>query len=269
MKRSIVLHVLLFIPFFTAVCTNAEDWVSFEGITETGGRLQLAGILSVPRGDGPFPAVVMLCGCGGLKDKNDSRQQDAWAQRLLSWGYVSLQLDSFGPRGYGNICNNLDSVRPSAIAYDAYSARSYLAGLQIVDPENIAVIGWSHGGTAVLTIADGLFRDEGVNPFQAAIAFYPWCRYMEIFDIPLLILVGDKDDTCPASRCETLESSEEVKDSNAEFKLIIYPGAHHSFDFEGLKGDFYGHHAEYNPEAAADAIQQTRDFLAKHLRTEE
>jgi dienelactone hydrolase len=230
MKRKIAARgIVLLVVFQVIAGAYAEEWVEFEGRPEAGRDLQLAGILSVPKGDGPFPAVVMLCGCAGLRDKNDAKQQNAWAERLTSWGYASLRVDSFGPPSYDNICDNLYEVRPPQRAKDAYSAKSFLAGLELVDSNRIAVIGWSHGGTAVMAAVDGMLRDGDAKPFQAAIAFYP------------------------------------VKDSKSEFKLIIYPDAHHSFDFEGLKGDFYGHHAESNPEAAADAIQQTEDFLAKYL----
>jgi dienelactone hydrolase len=127
MKRKIAARGIAFLVVFLVIAGGyAEEWVSFEGRTPTGAKLQLTGILSVPEGNGPFPAVAMLCGCGGLRDSNDAKQQRAWAERLLGWGYASLRLDSFGPRGYGDICNNLDVVSPSAIAYDAYSAQSFL-----------------------------------------------------------------------------------------------------------------------------------------------
>jgi dienelactone hydrolase len=263
MKRSIiVLHVLLFILFLTAVHTNAEEWVEFENKPEA---LQLEGILTKPQGDGPFPAVVMLCGCGGLKKKEDAEQQKAWVERLVSWGYVTLQVDSFAPRGYDNICGTLGAVGAINRLYDAYSARSYLTTLGFVDSKNIAVMGWSHGGMAIMAIVDGMNRDKGSKPFQAAIAFYPYCERLYRFDTPLLILIGDKDDWCPASQCVALKNSRTVKDSKFEFSVKTYPNAYHSFDFEGLKIDSYGHHAEYDPEATADAIQQTKDFLAKYL----
>jgi dienelactone hydrolase len=50
-----------------------------------------------------------------------------------------------------------------------------------------------------------------------------------------------------------------------EFTLKVYPNAYHAFDFEWLKEDSQGRHAEYNPEAASDAIAQTKDFLARYL----
>jgi len=268
MSRTMLLRVmtlvLAFILFFS--CALAAEWVDFEGKTPGGEKLQLRGILNKPKGDGPFPAVVMLCGCGGLKDKNDAKQQNAWANRLMSWGYVSLQVDSFGPRNYGNICDKGDVVNDIMISYDAYSAKSYLSKLKFVDSKNIAVIGWSHGGWAVMKIVDGVFRDKDITPFKAAIAFYPWCENIMKLDTPLLILIGKKDDDCPAYKCETLQKAHSIKESQYEFTLRIYPNATHSFDFKGLKLDKDGHHYEYNPEATADAIIQTKEFLAKYLK---
>jgi dienelactone hydrolase len=267
-KKGILLSVILCTIFLTTMYANAEEWVKFEGKTMYGKELPLTGILNIPKGKGPFPAVVMLCGCGGLKNEGDAKQQKAWAKLLMSWGYVSLQVDSFGPRGYDTICDNTGKVSDGMRALDAYSAKSYLAGLKYVDSKNIAVIGWSHGGWTIMRIVEGWHRDKDVEPFRAAIAFYPWCdSFLTAFDTPLLILIGEKDDWCPADRCETLKNLGTVKNSKYEFKLKIYPNAYHSFDFKGLKADMYGHHVEYNPEATADAITQTKEFLAKYLKT--
>ncbi len=42
---------------------------------------------------------------------------------------------------------------------------------------------------------------------------------------------------------------------------------YHCFDFKGLNEEFRWQHLKYNAEATADAITQTRDFLAKYLTT--
>jgi dienelactone hydrolase len=42
-------------------------------------------------GPGPFPAVVLLHGCGGYHSSMMS-----WTDRLAAWGYVALSVDSFG-----------------------------------------------------------------------------------------------------------------------------------------------------------------------------
>jgi dienelactone hydrolase len=153
------------------------------------------------------------------------------------------------------------------ISSDAYYAKSYLLKLNYVNPKKIGVIGWSQGGWAVMKVIDAFFRDKNLKPFQVAIAFYPWCSSLSMPDTPILILIGAKDNACPASKCETLQQTGVVKDSKYEFKMKIYPNAHHAFDIEGINKDVYGMHVEYNPEATTDAIIQTRDFLAKYLKT--
>lgn len=59
----------------------------------------LNGRLFMPGGAGPFPAVILLHGCGG-----PSRLQDDWAERLVGWGYAALALDSFSARGTRTVC---------------------------------------------------------------------------------------------------------------------------------------------------------------------
>lgn len=267
MSRTMLIKISTFVFLFLFLVTFAwtAEWVDFEGKTPGGDQLQLRGILHTPKGVGPFPAVVMLCGCAGLKDKNDAKQQKAWAKRLASWGYVTLQVDSFGPRNRDGVCENGMLVSDRMRSYDAYSAKSYLSKQEFVDSKSIAVIGWSHGGWAVLKIVDGLYREKDSTPFQAAIAFYPWCEMLSKLDTPLLILAGEKDDMCPASQCERLANYQGVKESPYEFTLKIYPGAYHAFDFKGMNEEFEGHHIEYNAEVTADAIAETKAFLAKYL----
>src|ERR1700689_4665123 len=52
----------------------------------------LTAVLSLPDGKGPFPAVIVLHGCDGIR-----AQETGWASRLNSWGYAALVVDSFKP----------------------------------------------------------------------------------------------------------------------------------------------------------------------------
>src|ERR1700720_3071231 len=84
-----------------------------------------------------FPAVVVLHGCGGI-----SSHTAGIADRLGSDGYVALAVDSLGPRGVANRCTCSGSEEQ---AFDAYSARRYLAQQEFVDAARIAVLGQSMG----------------------------------------------------------------------------------------------------------------------------
>jgi dienelactone hydrolase len=81
--------------------------------------LPLQGYLRQSNRPGPSPAVVLLHGCNGGWRRLDER----WGKRIASWGYVTLTVDSFGPRGIKDTC---DSGAPVDLAFDAYRALSFL-----------------------------------------------------------------------------------------------------------------------------------------------
>ena len=256
--------IALLLVFGTVTSAAAADIVTFKGTTTTeiGDMLMLTGKLTKPKGDGPFHAVVVLHGCSGLH-----KYFDVWAERLASWGYVTLQVDSFGPRGESNICR--DSILIYDLltkrAQDAYDAKSYLVGLPFVDPNRIAVMGWSHGGwTTLFVVRTTSLAQKREDPFRAAIAFYPYCSLpLDDLNAPLLILIGELDDWCPASMCF---SRMPLGKTVHEVILKVHPRAYHCFDWEGIDVNYMGHRLQYDPAAAADAIIQVREFLVKHFQ---
>jgi dienelactone hydrolase len=268
-REKFVLAGLLLLILVAVVQTIAAQAVTIPAQSTTGEKLQLPGILHRPSGDGPFPAVVMLCGCPGYAKDPDATQQSTWADRLVGWGYVALQIDSFSSRGFPNgVCDNTNMVDDMMRSGDAFAAKSYLSTLPFIDSKNIAVIGWSHGGWAEIRIIDGYVRDKKVNPFKAAVAFYPYCSDVIEPDTPVLVLIGKKDDWCPAYLAERLKEKYSAENWKPEFSLTVYPNATHAFDFETTPVggvDFMSHHMEYDPEATSDAIAQTKAFLAKYI----
>ena len=59
-----------------------------------------------PDGDGPFPTVIALHGCGGLGGHSEPvqpRYRD-WAEQLLKAGNAVLLPDSYGSRELGPQC---------------------------------------------------------------------------------------------------------------------------------------------------------------------
>jgi dienelactone hydrolase len=260
MKRKTAISFIL-VFFVTASVAYAEEWVTFKGTSNTESALTLKGILNKPQGEGPFPAVVMLHSCVGLEGITTRKHLDTWAQRLAGWGYVSLMVDSFGPRGQSDICASVYLIPPKARAQDAHDAKSYLTELSFVDKNQIALMGWSHGGWTTLT---AIYENYRGDPFRCAIAFYPYCDIdLQNLNSPLSILIGELDSWCPAQLCFLKMPSGKT---THEVALKIYPQATHSFDLEGIDTSKEGHQILYNPEAANDAIEQVKQFLAKYLK---
>jgi len=137
---------------------------------------------------GPYPVVVVLHGCGGV-----SRHSAGIDDRLGSWGYVAVTVDSLGPRGIASRCGG--GGLPDQ-AFDAYAVLRHLSQLDIVDPARVTVLGQSMGGYSALYAVD---RD--VTPqyfkerFRAAIGYYPLCGIPAVsMAAPTLVLIGEADD---------------------------------------------------------------------------
>jgi dienelactone hydrolase len=135
-------------------------------------------------GAGPYPAVVVLHGCGGF-----SSHSAKIADQIGSWGYVALTVDSLGPRGIASHCGG--GLFPDQ-AFDAYAALRYLSRLDFVDPARVAVLGQSMGGSAALYAIDrDLAAQYFDQRFRAAIAYYPGCGIPAAnMTAPILILAG-------------------------------------------------------------------------------
>jgi len=206
----------------------------------------------------PYPAVVILHGCSGI-----SSHSAGIADRIGSWGYVALTVDSLGSRGIANACGSGFLDQP----FDAYAALSYLSQLDFVDPARVAVLGQSMGGSAVLYAVDRDLAAQYFNErFRGAVAYYPRCGIpAALMTAPTLVLIGEADDWNPADRCR--EMMAHARPDGAAIALTVYPGAYHAFDVVELKPGIrvLGHWVEYNEPAAKDAEQKVRAFLAANL----
>lgn len=225
----------------------------------------LQAYLRQPDRSGPSPAVVLLHSCAG----NWKRLDERWGGRIAAWGYVTLTVDSFGPRGIDNTCAN---GAPVDMAFDAYRALNYLAEQPFVDSARVAVLGFSQGGWLTLTSLErGVIEETARHKFRAGIAFYPPCKgFKGDMTVPTLILIGALDDWTPAQECRDMVEGRDgfgisrEKGMGVPAKLIVYSGAYHAFDVPALQNPrtYLGHHLQYNQAATEQSIEALHDFLA-------
>ena len=95
--------------FLTLFLTAAADAAPLPAphqvdIPFSGGALHAQ--LYKPDGDGPFPVVIALHGCGGLAGLSGpvQRRYLDWAEPLLNSGSAVLLPDSYGSRELGPQC---------------------------------------------------------------------------------------------------------------------------------------------------------------------
>jgi len=198
----------------------------------------IAGELRIPRpGNDRLPAVVLLHGSGGI-----GNNVELWAREILSTGTAVFIVDSFTGRGVVNTQADQDQLSRLVGVVDAYRALELLTRHPRIDPERIAVMGFSRGGGAAHWTAIDRFRGlAGISPngprFAGHIALYPTCNRVfreedALTDRPILIIHGTADDYVPMAACRA--RVERLRALGRDARLLEIPGAHHVFDNPAL-----------------------------------
>ena len=247
----------------------------------------LAARLFKPAGQGPFAAVVMLHGCGGMANKSGKlnvRETD-WAERFVGMGLVALLPDSFRSRGHGSLCRVKDRpVEPNRERpYDAYGALVWLQAQPFVKPEKVVLAGWSNGAMTLLWTLkdDAKARPKNlIHDFVAGIGFYPACSDVRKTDyktkVPVLLQVGLKDNWTLPKPCIAMVPEANVR-GGAKMEIDAYPEAVHGFDHPNSPvRTFVARHSSFklgekevlvggHPESREKAIWRVTAYLRRAL----
>jgi dienelactone hydrolase len=227
MRHGLELAIVLLLLSSGCAARGRTSPVRFTNLTP-GAPVAIDATLVRPAGDGPFPAVIQLHGCAGLE-----LQSYRWAHWLAERGYVSLVVDSYGPRGVKGDCRTGPDEPPITARFDdAMGALRYLQSQTFVRADRIAAIGWSQGGVYAMAVINGpsleRAKRRGVEPpavgFAAAIGFYPGgCKSLidERVIRPLLVLIGGADDWTPEAACRQMADEMEMR--GADVSIVSTP----------------------------------------------
>jgi dienelactone hydrolase len=225
----------------------------------------IAGALLKPSGAGPFPVVVYMSGCGGVDNGADRAMQKAVIEHYKSKDVATLIVDPFTPRGeMEGVCADLaDPAKASKgpeyfkrDGNDALAAVNVLRAMPDIDSKHIFLQGYSFGAIGSLIAID----KKNPASVAAVIAYYPFCYDGVDPSVPVLVLIGEKDDWTPAAKCQAVTGK-------ADFNVVVYPGDTHAFTMNfGKPIDFAGHHMEYDEKATQDAQQRADAFMATHMK---
>lgn len=109
---------------------------------------RLAGTLTIPAGDGPFPAVVLISGSGS-QDRDETflghKPFFVIADHLTRAGIAVLRTDD---RGVGGSTGNIFDSTTSDFADDALCGIRFLQRHPKISRDRIGLLGHSEGGTA-------------------------------------------------------------------------------------------------------------------------
>jgi dienelactone hydrolase len=260
------LWLIAALALLTGCAGGTGQYLSIPDQPVLGARVpsgRLSAVLLTPDGPGPFPVVILLHGCSGVRPI-----QSQWADRLRSWGYAALILDSFSARGGVNVCADANQplVTPRDRAADALSAALYLRTLPKIDGTRVAVLGDSHGGSTAVWVTRVEYERLYPGLLAASVDYYGACgNAADHGSVPLLVLSGEADDWVPPSNC--LAFGKQLK-PNQPFEIHIYPGAVHMFDATNVNALTIneGHKMRYDYTAASDSFEHVRTFLDHWVR---
>ncbi|MDX1291980.1 MAG: prolyl oligopeptidase family serine peptidase [Hyphomonas sp.] len=213
---------------------------------------EVAGYLTVPKGDEPHPLIVLPHGGPFVSEVVGF---DEWAQFLANNGYAVLQPQYRGSLGYG-----LEHWR---IAYgqgglkmqdDKDDGALWLVEQGFADKDRLAMFGWSYGGYAAAvaasrepniyqcTIAGAAVVDGNMQLNYYRDGLLPATEYWELkrregvqpldevgkVNIPLMVIHGDVDQRVPFEHYK--KYTQALKKAGIDHKSVVLKGADHFYN---------------------------------------
>jgi carboxymethylenebutenolidase len=212
------------------------------------------GHLARPKGEGPFPTLIVIQEWWGL-----DQQTKSIANRFAQEGYLAYAPDLYhgelAPLGDGETATKLvQKYGPTAAGdletvFDALKSHPDSNG-------KIGSVGFCFGGRMSLVLST-------VRPLNAVCTFYGG-GMQTVFDklrtslkAPVLGLFGDADVSIPVGTIQEFDTL--LDEIGVEHEVITYPSSGHAF-FRDRDPSVY------KPEAAQDAWERVKAFFAKHLK---
>ncbi len=227
-----------------------------------------------PEADEPVPAVLMFSGCGGVR-----QVQDDYAQIIAEAGAAAMVVDSHAARSIPSalarplVCTAA-LMRGQGRAADVFAAVELARRDPRIDPERIVLLGWSHGGWAVMEAL--AFAAEGAPPsgldapgedplsgVRGAALIYPYCGWPgrarnreEVWTVPVAALLVEGDVVAAPGECETV--FERQAGAGAQIAVLTETGLTHAFDAPDQPWD---PRMEYD----ADGAERAHDWFAARM----
>lgn len=216
------------------------------------GKDSVSAYFSLPQGNGPFPAIIVIHEWWGLNDWIRTNA-DAFANK----GYAALAIDLYRGKSTKNSDEAHELMRglpADRVTKDLQAAYSFLQNNPKVDKNRIGVIGWCMGGGYALQAATILPKLKAAVMNYGSLFSDP--ANVKKVGCPLLGIFGETDRGIPVMDVQNFEQA--LKDAKKENKIIIYRNVGHAFMNPNNKDG-------YNPEITERAWRETFAFLEKNL----
>jgi carboxymethylenebutenolidase len=242
---------------FSALCCLFLSACAFSAtaneVSYKSGDETVKGLLYMPVGKGPFPAIVAIHEWWGLNDW--VKQQ---ASKLADQGYAVLAIDLYR----GKVADNADTAHELARGVpedralrDLHAAVEFLKSQPNIRKDRIGSIGWCMGGGYSLDVAlqEPTLAATVIN--YGHLATDP--AAIQRIHAAILGNFGGQDKGITPDDVKTFEAA--LKQAGKRADIKIYPDAGHAFENPTNKNG-------YRAADAADAWQRTVKFFNETLK---
>ena len=207
---------------------------------------------------GKRPGVLVVHEWWGINDFIRER-----TERLAKLGYVALAADIYGKGIRTTDVQEAAAISgrykkdPDLLRSRTRAGLAKLKSLKQTDSKRLAAIGFCFGGTTVLELARSSSDVKGVVSFHGGLDMEEPVEAKNI-KASILVLHGADDPYVPPE--EVTKFQDEMKRAGADWQMIIYGGAVHSFTNPDAGND-RTKGAAYDEKADRRSWQAMRDFL--------
>lgn len=236
-------------------------------------------VLTRPEGDGPFPVLFALHGCGGQR-----QFQNQIAEAAQRAGAAVVQIDSYTPRrisraaALATVCTGA-RLHGRERAGDLFAAMEWARRQNWADSERFAAIGWSHGSWTIMDAlalrsgaemerATGLsgLADEPLAGLRGALLVYPYThvgsfagrRGWRFSPAHTKAIIAERDYIVGPTRSVL----ERQRAHGAEIDIVVFEGATHAFEDELAEDP----RVRYNPAATQREHEMVREMMREVAR---
>lgn len=263
------INTTLYLCIFCFISLNASAAIKSQTFEYSEGQTKMKGYLAWDDSfNNPRPGVLVVHEWWGHNDYAQRR-----ARMLAEAGYLALAIDMYGDGKVTRHPDKASEFSKEALAnldvaekrFEA--AANWLNKHPLLKKNQISAIGYCFGGIVVLHMARAGSNLKAVASFHGNLGGKIQAEKDKV-KAKILVLHGADDPFIPQEKVKAFEL--EMKNAEADFKVIQYPGATHSFTNPAADeiGKEFNLPLAYDEEADKKSWQALLDFLSETFNSE-
>lgn len=242
--------------------TDAESTVRTEVVNYSAEGTEMVGYVAYDASiEDKRPGIIVVHEWWGHNDYVRDR-----AEMLAGLGYTAFAIDMYGEGKNTDHPDNANSFMMEVLENMDTGEARFLAALEMlkqhptVDPQKIAAIGYCFGGAVVLHMARIGTDIKGVVSFHGSLASM---HEPEPGTIKADILVAHAGNDAMVTDEQLEAFRQEMEKAGAEYEIIVYEGAEHSFTNPAADRFSEDLPLAYDEEADKKSWEDMKEFFGR------